>query len=357
MKQGHGGNTYRLAKRLGCPVADIVDMSSNVNPLGPPRGLVDFLAENTNLILSLPEVDAETAVCRFAEQNGLTPDQVVAGNGTTELIHLLPRALGIKNALIIGPTYADYADACRMAESRFDYWIASPEQDFAPQMAAIDQSIEGHDAVFICNPNNPTGRLVAREALNTLCLAHPRTIFIVDESYLSFAGDARSTGLATSGLANVVVLNSMSKIFRVPGLRMGFASGPADLMARCRRLILPWSQNALAQAAAAYIMGNTDAMTDFVEESRVFIRSERTALIRALNGFHAIHAFDSHTSFVLCRIGRGPSAAEVWEHLARQRILIRNCGNFNGLDETYFRISLKLAKDNRRVVEALADFL
>lgn len=355
MIQGHGGNTYQLAKKLGCPVTDIVDMSSNVNPLGPPPGLMAFLVENAERILSLPEAEAETAVNAFAHRNGLAPDQVVAGNGTTELIHLLPRALGIKNALIIGPTYADYADACRTAGICFDYWTALADQGFSPQMDAIDRSVRGHDAVFVCNPNNPTGALISREALSTLCRAYPETVFVVDESYLPFAADARSAGMAACGLANVVVLSSMSKIFRVPGLRIGFAAGPGELIGRCRRLTLPWSQNTLAQATTVYLMEHAEIMDDFIEESRVFINREREGLIQALNRIDAIEAFDSCTSFILCRIRRGPMAAELWDHLARKRILVRNCANFHGLGESYFRISLKLAEDNRRVDEALAD--
>ncbi|MBI9085122.1 MAG: threonine-phosphate decarboxylase [Desulfobacterales bacterium] len=356
MIQGHGGDTYRLAKRLDCPVAEIVDMSSNVNPLGPPPGLMAFLAENADCILNLPEADAETAASAFADQNSMDPGQVVAGNGTTELIYLMPRAFGIKSALIVGPTYADYADACRMAGTRFEYWHATSDQGFKPRIDLIGRSVHGHDAVFICNPNNPTGTLMPREALEGLCRANPETVFVVDESYLPFAGDFQSAGMAACGLTNVVVLNSMSKIFRVPGLRIGFAAGSAELMGRCRRLTLPWSQNALAQAAAVYLMEHAEIMGDFIEQSRVFINREREGLIQALNRIDAIEVFDSCTSFILCRIRRGPMAAELWDHLARKRTLIRDCTNFYGLDETYFRISLKLTEDNRRVAEALADF-
>ena len=103
-------------------------------------------------------------------------------------------------------------------------------------------------------------------------------------------------------------------------------------------------------------MEHAEIMSEFIEKSRLFINRERDALTRALNRMDAIQVFDSCTSFILCRIRRGPNAAEVWEHLAGQGILIRDCANFHGLDGTYFRISLKLARDNRRVVDALYKF-
>jgi threonine-phosphate decarboxylase len=112
MLNGHGGNIYDIAQRLGCASSEIVDMSSNVNPLGPPPGLVDFLKANLNVITALPEVDSSLLVRSFADRYGVDPATVLAGNGSTQFIYSIPPALGIKKALIIGPTYADYALLC-----------------------------------------------------------------------------------------------------------------------------------------------------------------------------------------------------------------------------------------------------
>jgi threonine-phosphate decarboxylase len=111
MINGHGGNVYQLARDLGCLPSDIIDMSSNVNPFGPPPGLMALLKENIHAITALPEVDAGSAVGAFSARYGLRPDQVVPGNGTTQLIHTLPLALETRHALIVAPTYSDYADS------------------------------------------------------------------------------------------------------------------------------------------------------------------------------------------------------------------------------------------------------
>lgn len=356
MIHGHGGNTFELARRLGCAVSDIVDMSSNVNPLGPPPGLMDALLKNAHALLRLPEAGAESAVAAWARRCGLPPSRVVPGNGSTELIHLLPRALDIRRALIVGPTYADYADACRMAGTEVVFWTASARSGFAPDLDAIARSIGGADAVFLCNPNNPTGAMISAEALGDLCRTHGETLFVIDESYLPFAGDPSEIGIGNQELANVVVLSSMSKIFRLPGLRIGFATGADPLMARCRRLTLPWSQNALAQAAVVYLVDHQAEMDEFVQASRDYLDRQKAVLVEVIREIPALDVFPGRTAFILCRTPPERKAADLWEALSRQRMLIRDCANFHGLDERYFRISLKRASDNRRLSDALRRF-
>jgi len=123
MITGHGGNIYDVARRLGCKPFEIIDMSSNVNPIGPPPGLKEHLKEKLDLITALPEVDAKEISTTFANRYGLDPECVLAGNGTTQFIYTIPQVLGTRKALIIGPTYSDYADACTMHKVEFDYAI------------------------------------------------------------------------------------------------------------------------------------------------------------------------------------------------------------------------------------------
>jgi threonine-phosphate decarboxylase len=122
---GHGGNIYDIAHRLGCEPSEITDMSSNVNPLGPPPGLVAFIQNNLNVIAALPEVDSKLLVHSFAARYGVDPACVLAGNGSTQFIYAIPMALKTQSALIIGPTYADYADACSMHSIAYRYGFAN----------------------------------------------------------------------------------------------------------------------------------------------------------------------------------------------------------------------------------------
>lgn len=353
MIRGHGGNTFALARALGCPVEAIVDMSSNVNPFGPPPGLLPHLNRHMERICALPEVDAGSAVERFAACYGIPPEQVVAGNGTTQLIYDLPRALAMRRALIVGPTYADYHDGCRRNRVDSAYWLTRAEDDFRPDLEAAAEALAACDTLYICNPNNPTGVLLEGDALRRLSRKWPHKTIVVDESYLPFVDDPARWSLMVERPENVLVLHSMSKIFRVPGLRIGFAVGAPDVVARLRRYSLPWSVNALAMAAVHYLLGSDRAIARFVRETRDRLRQERTAMEGRLSAIDGLRCFPSTTGFFLLRLPDPYRSGAVCRQLARERILIRDCANFEGLSDRFVRISLKDSSLNAKCAQVL----
>ncbi|MEA1948589.1 MAG: aminotransferase class I/II-fold pyridoxal phosphate-dependent enzyme, partial [Thermodesulfobacteriota bacterium] len=243
MLKGHGGNIYDLAQRLGCHPSEIVDMSSNMNPLGPPADLVTLLQENIKTIATLPEVDANRTVNVFSGRYDIDPEQVIAGNGTTQFIYSIPRILETKRALIFGPTYADYADACAMHNIGYDYSTARESVAFEHDIKAAAQQVLGYDTVFICNPNNPTGNIIPAADLEQLCKSHADVNFVIDESYLMFVDGSNTQSMIRSTLPNVMVLNSMSKFFTIPGLRIGFLISSPVIIKKFKTYLLPWSVN------------------------------------------------------------------------------------------------------------------
>ena len=132
MINGHGGNIFDKAKELGCDPMDILDMSSNVNPLGPMPGLMNHLHEHLERIIALPEAGAGSIIQAFSSRHDIDPKKVLAGNGTTQLIYTLPVALKIRQALILGPTYSDYADACRMHGVDFRFALSNENDILLP---------------------------------------------------------------------------------------------------------------------------------------------------------------------------------------------------------------------------------
>jgi len=357
MINGHGGNIYNMARNLGCAPSEIIDMSSNVNPLGPPPGLADFLRENMNTIDALPQVDAGRAVSAFAGRYDIDPDLVLAGNGTTQFIYTIPRALETEKACILGPTYSDYADACIMNNVRHAYVIAEEVSDFRADINRFEKEIQEADTVFICNPNNPTGVLIPADELESLCHLYPNTHFVIDESYLPFVTDGDKQSMLPRGLSNVIILNSMSKIFRVPGLRIGFLITSEKTIGEFRRYVLPWAVNSLAQAAVCYLMERRSETDAFVETTRSFLEAERRRLTEEIGGAEGIKLFPSTVSFILARLLNARTADEVCDYLSRDKILIRNCSNFKGLSEHFIRISLKTRETNTFLMEKLSELI
>ncbi len=349
---GHGGNIHEIADRLGCLPADIIDMSSNVNPLGPPEGLLDFLKENLHLITSLPETNAGGINRDFATYHRLHVETVLAGNGTTQFIYAIVKVLKSRNVLIVGPTYADYADACRMHRVPFEFLITEAKDAFHVDLNKLERALAKVDTVFICNPNNPTGTIVPVQALENLIRRHPDIFFIVDESYLPFVPNCTRLSLIGNQSDNLIVLNSMSKIFGIPGLRIGFVIASKKTISRILNYYLPWSVNSLAQAAVSYLMNHEKTVQKFIRSSQNYLTDERTRFLELFTRTSDIIFFPGATSFILGKLS-SMQAHEVCKRLAKERILIRNCSNFNGLSDYYIRISLKTSHINQMAAEKL----
>jgi len=352
MIQGHGGDIFGLAARLGCQPEEIIDMSSNINPLGALPGLIEHLRWKIGRVSMLPEVDARSSARVIAALLGVAEERVLAGNGTTQFIYTACTALAARKALIVGPTYADYADACRAYGIEPDFFLTRADEDFVLDKGQLAAILPGYDTVFLCNPNNPTGHLVDHEALFDLCASHPHIRFVIDESYLPFAAAKRSRSMSACGLDNVVVLWSVSKIFGIPGLRAGFLLANAPVIERFRRLMQPWSVNGLAQEAIGFLGTNREAVTMFIDQTRVYLAEERRLFRQRLQTGGLI-LYPSVTSYALIGLPAGHTATMVCRALAEQRFLIRNCANFHGLGEGFIRIALKDAGINKTIVRHL----
>jgi threonine-phosphate decarboxylase len=235
----------------------------------------------------------------------------------------------------------------------YDFLLTRESDAFTLDMDALQERIKGYDTVFICNPNNPTGTLIPVADLERLCDTHPETVFIIDESYLPFADGAGKESMMRRGLPNAVVLNSMSKLFRVPGLRIGFLISSPAVIERFRTFFLPWNVNCLAQAAVKYLMTRTAEIDIFVENTLIFFEKERHLMLRRFKDASHINFFPSTTSFLLARLYGDLTADRVSDILARDRILIRNCANFKGLSDRFVRISLQTSEINQMAAEKL----
>jgi len=351
---GHGGNKKDLAKTVGCSVDDIIDMSSNLNPLEPPGNIEKVICDNLVKIRSLPEPDAGTMGKGFAKFHGIDQNRVVAGNGTTWFIYTIPRAIGSKKVLIAGPTYSDYKDACIMHGVAFEHCISDESNKFDPDIDEISQMAGEADTVFICNPNNPTGSLILREKLIYLIQKHENTVFIIDESYLPFVDQADEYSLVSNiEYKNLIVLSSMSKIFRIPGLRTGFLSAGHSLADKIMAHYQPWSVNALAQVVIEHIFDHPDRIEPFYRKTREFIRVEKEIFFESLNNVQGLQLFDSSVCFILARLTNGENSREFCKRIGQNKILIRDCSNFFGLTDQYVRFSLKERENNLNLADLI----
>jgi len=332
---GHGGDIWAAAGRFARSPDEFVDFSVSVNPLGPPPGLSEFLRARFHLAYRYPEPDARELAHELAAVHGVPPESVVVGNGASELLMVLVAALAPKTALTVEPTYSDYRRSLA-AHGVVPTHTCIAEMKFPPS---------GPDVVFLCNPNNPTGDLIPEEKLPVL---PGETTLVVDESFMEFVSEGRYSLAQRASRGELVVVRSLTKIFAIPGLRLGYVvCGPA-LAKRVRELKPLWSVNGLASAAGLYGLGRGD----YIEETRSFVRTESRRLGEALRVPTHFHTYWSAANFVLVKLHRG-SASEINRFLGERGMLVRDCSNFIGLDSSYIRIGLRSREENDRLLEAL----
>ncbi len=353
MIQGHGGNVRTAAARLGCQPEDIMDMSSNINPLGMVPGLLEHLRGKLDTIMSLPEVDARGAVESLGVLLGIDPDRVLMGTGTTQFIYTVCPALEVKRGLIVGPTYADYESSFRMHGVDMDFFLATSEDGFVLDWRKLAEKAREVDVVFLCNSNNPTGQLVAHEQLLALCRQVPETTFVIDESYLPFAPEEMDQSMTSAELDNVVVLWSISKIFGIPGLRAGFLIANDPVLKKFSRYMQPWCANSLAQEAMQYLADNRTLVYEFIRETKRYLQKEMELFNLRLQGV-GLSLYPSVTPYQLLGLPEGYTSAAVCEKMLEDRLLIRDCANFSGLSSSYVRIALKNPEVNKQAAERLA---
>lgn len=349
-KSTHGGNIIATAKELGVAVDDLIDMSSNLTPFGSAPGLQKVLADRLGEIRYLPETGSETLRGLFAEKHGLNQEQVLAGNGTTEFIFAIPEVVKAKRALIINPTYADYYSACLCSGLQADGFDLLPEKDFEPDLHALSASLQGGELVFFCNPNNPTGALVPSEELYDFIAEHGESLFLVDESYLPFIREPSLLDFSIPD--NLFILSSYSKIYGIPGLRLGFLTSTGANLKNIHEQSRPWGVNRMAQIAGEYLIRYGD---DYVAKTIDFVEKERLRIVNELSSMAEIKVIPGAANFILCKLTGKMTAPELQKKMIDRKVMIRNCDNFTNLDEKYFRISLKSEEDNNYFLQTLAD--
>lgn len=335
MIEGHGDDLYKYGKKI------VSNFSSNVYNRIDHSGLYQRLNERLSTICSYPEPMPYSLESEIARRYSLTPRQVCVTNGATEAIYLIAQVFQGRISAVLGPTFSEYADACRVHRHKVKPFYSS---DALPEDAEL---------VWICNPNNPTGEVRNKEDLKALVDSHPDKLFIFDQSYEYFTLKSLLGIKEAASFPNVILLHSMTKQYAIPGLRVGYFTASEGLTddVRCRRM--PWSVNSLAIEAAKYLLEEGDGISaDFPQ---LLAERERLTNLLLATGMLEIWPTDTHYMLIKLRMGK---AAALKDFLAvNHGILIRDASNFEGLDERFFRIATQTPEENDKLVKAISEWM
>ncbi len=337
----HGGNIRLLANKAGCPEENLIDFSASINPAGPPPGLRAAISRTVKKVINYPDRECKELISAIASVHGCKCENIIAGNGSTELLYAIPRALPCRRAVIPVPSYSDYAAAFGMAGIPIEHVFLTAKNEFVFDIEMLINGLNGAEAVIFGQPNNPTGRLVARDAIIRAARKATSTYFVVDESFADFVNGYVS--LISEELPNVIVLKSLTKFYAIPGIRLGFVHATEPVIDALRSILPAWSVNVFAQTAGIECLGDDQ----YGERTRQLISLDRNRQYRRLSAIDGVKVFDSCANFFLLRINReGLDAHFISDQLLKQRIAIRICDSFEGLDKSYARVAVRNDADN-----------
>lgn len=335
MIYGHGDDLYKSEAEVKA------NFSTNVWYEAEMEQLCRFLASRLERIFHYPEPDAGSFRRVAAGYHGLRPENVLAGNGATELFYMVAHAFAGSSTLLPIPSFTEYQDACELYDHHLVF-LREPDLSCLPEDANL---------MFICNPNNPDGRIWTEQDIRMLLDTYPDMVLVVDESFIWFAPEACSAIPLLKEYTNLLVVRSMTKCYAIPGLRLGYLLGDEKLLDYIGCFGQPWSVNALAIEAGKYLLEQGEEglpnASALLERQRVF-----AGRIAEIQGFRPL---PSHTSFFL--VETDYDSAHLKQYLLEKHgVLIRDASNFKGLNQHYFRVNTLTEVKNNLLITGLQQY-
>jgi threonine-phosphate decarboxylase len=360
----HGGNRFAASQRTGIPEDRILDFSASISPFGMPEEVARLMKRHARDLPHYPEPFSGQLSAKIEECFKLDAGSVICGNGSTELIYLIPRALKPGKVLIPAPTFSEYEKACSAGASRIVHHVLPAKNDFALSPDSFIQAMsrmrknqsvraaqsEPPDMAFLCNPNHPTGQALAREEVVRIAAAAKKLKcrLVVDEAFAEFC-PRNSVIEEVQSNPYLIVLRSMTKFYALAGLRLGYCVASPAIATRIKRYKEPWTVNTLAQKAGIAALEDVSYRKATLKSMGVEKRFIEQALRRA-----GIEFIPSQANYYLLRLR---NAREVIAGLEQKGILVRDCSNFTGMDDTCIRIAVRSRKENRILMKEMTGYV
>ncbi|GMA64974.1 aminotransferase class I/II-fold pyridoxal phosphate-dependent enzyme [Alicyclobacillus fastidiosus] len=352
----HGGKVYEYADTHGIDLASVLDFSANINPLGPPQRVLVAIERALPHVVHYPDARHFAVKEVVARAHGLRASSVLCGNGATEVMELVFRAVRPSRTFVLNPAFSEYADIARRVGSMpTALSLTRADGAWSLPLEALDRQLQPGHLVVINTPHNPTSSVWPWPTLKA-CVERwcGRGVFVViDESFIDFLPDGREiSAIADAAVAErLFVVRSATKIYSIPGLRFGFGVGHEEFVREIERNRDGWSVNALAQAAACAAYEDAaflEATHRWLEEEKVYLENTWGADMRLI--WHAPGA-----NFFLVDFRSTEVAQKVVQALVEQGIFCRRCDDFQGLGARYVRFAIRSHADNVRLRQAVAD--
>ncbi len=352
----HGSDLEKIEKIYGIRKEEIVSFSANVNPLGLSGKLKKSLCDHLDVITGYPDRDYTSLRKVIAQYCDTEYENIIVGNGSTELISLFIQIEHPHKALIVGPTYSEYEREISLGGGTSLYFPLKEKDDFVLNYdELIGQLNESIDVLIICNPNNPTSSCISRKTMRSILdVCKQNDIFVmVDETYIEFTSDYDEVNSIplTRYYNNIIILRGISKFFAAPGLRLGYGiTGNQDLIKSINSRKNPWTINSLAEVAGRLMF--TD--DEYINETKELISRERSRICDALKKTEGLKVYEPSANFVLVKILSDDVNADIlFDECIREKMMIRNCCTFPFLDNKFFRLCFMSPEMNDKLISVI----
>ncbi len=345
----HGGNIYQGQ----APAGGWLDFSANINPLGLSPTVREVLQENLDDIVHYPDPAGRALKAAIAAHYQVPEDGIVLGNGATELFYLFFHVMRPKNVCLPVPSFGEYERSALAVGASVDYFPLDEAAGFTLPTERLRPHLEVADCVVLGNPNNPAGSMIPAEDVERLAATAQKavTFLLVDESFMDFRDDVERYTVRAflDRYENLLLIQSLTKFYALPGLRLGFAVASPALARRLEAGKDPWNVNHLAQKAGVAALSDVT----YQNASRACVRRERLSLAEELRGIDGLYVYEPTVNYILLRLPERWGTATVFaEKMRAEGILVRDCSNYPGLDSRFLRVAVRDLASNQRLLAA-----
>jgi len=342
----HGGNIWELVEKYKFNLNEIIDFSSNINPFFDFSKIKKIIYSSLDEICFYPEIEYRKTREKIAEKFGLNYKNILLGNGSIELVYILPKSLNFKKTLILIPTFSEYERAVRLNGGNILFFEMKEKNNFKINLNEILKFINDFDSIFICNPNNPTGTFIEKEEILNISKKINDKFIIIDEAFIDFT-DKETMATEVNKIKNILVLRTLTKIFPIPGVRIGYLCGNEDLIKKIEEFQYPWNVNTFAKNLIEYLIYQD------LRKIKEKIKKEKEYLYENLKNIGGIKVFKGEGNFLLIKIEKERDLKKVIEKLKVKKILVRDCSNIKGLYGNFIRISVRKREENKKLLKEL----
>ncbi len=331
----HGGDIYGHE--------NVIDFSASINPLGMPKEVKNAALAAVENSVSYPDVNCRRLVEAISKMENVEKESIICGNGAAEIIFTLVFAVKPKRAIVAAPCFEEYRQALKAVDCQIESYCLKEENDFVPKSDILKMIDECVDMIFICNPNNPTGTLYDKSLLLEMAKRCKQcgVLLVIDECFLNFVDDGEKRSM--KGEEGVFTLKAFTKMYAMAGLRLGYGiCSDNELIGKMKECVQPWSVSTVAQEAGAVAC----SAVEHAQMTREFIKNEKIYMLKEMERL-AKKIYGHAGNFIFFKDDVG-----LYEKLLKNGIKIRDCGNFTGLENGYYRVAVKGHSDNEKLMSS-----